>query len=88
MNCPKCKGTGVIETGNNDLPCDCPAGDTAKFNVAGRGAMLGQDVRKTFNKPPYDPELERAMQEHERDERWDVDVEAHLEWLEGGKGTQ
>jgi hypothetical protein len=35
MSCPKCRGTGVIETGNNDLPCDCPAGDTAKFNVAG-----------------------------------------------------
>ncbi|NIT79557.1 MAG: hypothetical protein GWO44_22355 [Thermoplasmata archaeon] len=24
--CDKCGGTGVWETGNNDLPCDCPAG--------------------------------------------------------------
>lgn len=33
--CKKCNDTGSIETGNNDLPCDCPAGKTALFNVAG-----------------------------------------------------
>ncbi len=32
--CSKCDDTGIIETGNNDLPCDCPAGNTAQFNVA------------------------------------------------------
>jgi len=89
MSCPRCKGTGVIDTGNNDLPCDCPAGDTAKFNVAGRGTMLGRDMRKTLSKPwSQDEELAQAAREYERGEVWDVDVEAHLEWLEGGKGTQ
>lgn len=33
--CLRCGDTGVIETGNNDLPCDCPKGDTAMFNHAG-----------------------------------------------------
>ncbi len=32
--CEECNGTGIIETGNNDLPCDCAAGDTTMFNVA------------------------------------------------------
>ena len=31
--CSKCNDTGVIVTGNNDLPCTCPAGNTAKFNT-------------------------------------------------------
>jgi len=35
--CPRCNGTGSIETGNNDLPCDCPAGARAWFNVATKG---------------------------------------------------
>lgn len=43
--CKRCGGTGVIETGNNDLPCDCPAGDTAKFNVAGHGLVTGAELR-------------------------------------------
>lgn len=77
----------MINTGNNDLPCDCPAGDEAKFNVAGRGTMLGRDLRRTFTASSNE-ELLRAGQEHERDERLDIDVESHLEWLEGGKGTQ
>ncbi len=42
-----CGGTGVIETGNNDLPCDCPAGDRARFNVAGvRGTISGAEVKR------------------------------------------
>lgn len=52
--CAKCKDTGVIETGNNDLPCDCLAGDKALFNVAtGRGMITipGAEVRANhFNK--------------------------------------
>lgn len=35
MTCARCGDTGVWETGNNDLPCNCPAGATAVFNVAG-----------------------------------------------------
>ncbi|MEK7173257.1 MAG: hypothetical protein AAB740_04785, partial [Patescibacteria group bacterium] len=35
IKCTKCNDTGVIETGNNDLPCDCPAGDEALFNEMG-----------------------------------------------------
>jgi len=43
--CSECKNTGVIETGNNDLPCDCPMGDAAIFNVAGRGQVLGKVLK-------------------------------------------
>ena len=31
--CRRCDNTGVWETGNNDLPCDCVAGATALFSV-------------------------------------------------------
>jgi hypothetical protein len=48
-NCEDCKDTGVIETGNNDLPCHCPAGRTALFNTAD-DPLTGLDIimrRKT-----------------------------------------
>lgn len=44
-NCVKCWGTGVIDTGNNDLPCSCPQGDLAIFNVAGKGQQTGAEIR-------------------------------------------
>jgi len=48
--CSKCNDSGVIETGNNDLPCDCPAGDKALFNIAGvDGQVTGKEVRLHFN---------------------------------------
>lgn len=40
MKCTRCNDTGVIETGNNDLPCDCEAGQTAVFNVATCGGVV------------------------------------------------
>lgn len=51
--CLKCNDTGVFETGNNDLPCECPAGKTALFNVAGfanpvRGADLDRLDRSSY----------------------------------------
>lgn len=47
--CENCKETGVIETGNNDLPCDCPAGDTVLFNIAGvTGMVTGAEVKRHF----------------------------------------
>lgn len=47
--CGKCNDTGVIETGNNDLPCDCPAGSTALFNEAGvEGPVTGEEIRRHF----------------------------------------
>ncbi len=47
--CTECNDTGVIETGNNDLPCECPAGANAKFNVAGvTGPVTGDEVRRHF----------------------------------------
>lgn len=47
--CTKCNDTGVIETGNNDLPCDCPAGATALFNQAGvEGPVTGAEIRRHF----------------------------------------
>lgn len=44
--CATCNGTGVIDTGNNDLPCDCPAGDVAMFNVAGLGRVTGAQLKR------------------------------------------
>ena len=49
MSCKKCGGTGVIETGNNDLPCDCPERDAAQFNRAGvKGTVTGKELRDHF----------------------------------------
>ncbi len=45
--CVRCKDTGVIDTGNNDLPCDCAQGDTALFNVTGRTGPVSGLVLKT-----------------------------------------
>lgn len=45
--CVRCKDTGVIDTGNNDLPCDCAHGDTALFNVTGRTGLVSGLVLKT-----------------------------------------
>lgn len=60
MPCPTCKDTGVIDTGNNDLPCPCPAGDRAMFNVAGkptpqRGAEVRRDLSQKAVHPPSPP---------------------------------
>ncbi len=47
--CKTCNDTGVIETGNNDLPCDCPLGNTALFNQAGViGQVTGAEVKRHF----------------------------------------
>ena len=47
--CGKCKNTGAIDTGNNDLPCDCHAGDVAEFIEAGViGPVTGTEVKRHF----------------------------------------
>lgn len=48
--CPKCNDTGVIETGNNDLPCSCEKGDLALFNNAHvkGGPITGAQVKRHF----------------------------------------
>ncbi len=47
--CQKCRDTGVIEMGNNDLPCDCIAGSKALFNQAGvEGPVTGTEIRRHF----------------------------------------
>lgn len=47
--CTNCNDTGVEETGNNDLPCNCPAGATALFNVAGvEGSVTGEEMQRHF----------------------------------------
>jgi hypothetical protein len=49
VKCEKCNDTGVYETGNNDLPCDCPAGDAALFNRSGvLGAVTGAEIKRHF----------------------------------------
>lgn len=45
--CPECRDTGVIETGSNDLPCDCPAGDRAVFNTCD-GRVSGKEIKKEW----------------------------------------
>lgn len=42
--CRECGDTGVIETGNNDEPCHCPAGDAAIFNTT-RGVQTGREIK-------------------------------------------
>jgi hypothetical protein len=54
--CTICNDTGIEETGNNDLPCDCPAGDTAMFNQAGvDGLITGKQVKRHFLNNSPDP---------------------------------
>ena len=52
----KCKicRDGVVDTGNNKLPCDCPKGSSALFNVAGvDGLVAGAETRRhLFNGSP------------------------------------
>lgn len=48
-NCIECYDTGVIETGNNDLPCDCRLGAIALFNTVGvDGPVTGSEMRDHF----------------------------------------
>jgi len=55
MNCLKCNNTGAIETGNNNLACDCPAGAKVLFSVAGvYGPVIGAEVQRHFLN--YSPE--------------------------------
>ncbi len=53
--CKKCNNTGIIDTGNDDLPCDCDAGTSAQFNIAGvDGSVTGREVRMFFlNSSPF-----------------------------------
>ena len=53
--CRACSGSGVIETGNDDLPCECTAGDEAIFNLAGIGRVTGREVKLHYLNAPEDP---------------------------------
>jgi hypothetical protein len=44
-SCKRCNDRGTIETGNNDHPCDCPAGDMALFNTE-RGTETGAEIKR------------------------------------------
>jgi hypothetical protein len=56
LACLRCGGTGVINTGNNDLPCDCAAGAAAVFNTA-KGPQTGKEIRDGFTRVlPSSPE--------------------------------
>lgn len=53
--CGRCKN-GVIETGNNDLPCHCPLGKKALFNVAGvQGQVTGDEIFRHFQNDAPEP---------------------------------
>lgn len=46
MDCKNCSDTGIIETGNNDLPCyQCPLGDTAVWGIDKGKIRTGRDVK-------------------------------------------
>lgn len=49
--CQECNDTGVIETGNNDIPCNCKAGDHAIFNVSGEGPVTGSEIKRLDTLP-------------------------------------
>lgn len=54
--CKNCNDTGMIETGNNDLPCDCPLGGKAMFNCAGvEGLISGEEMRRHFLNNSHEP---------------------------------
>ncbi|MBT5338770.1 hypothetical protein HN858_03400 [Candidatus Falkowbacteria bacterium] len=56
VDCSKCNDTGVNETGNNDLPCECPAGDTALFNtVEASEPIPGRLIKRHFYNNSPDP---------------------------------
>lgn len=42
--CKRCDGTGVWETGNNDLPCPCGAGDDVVYSTP-KGKQTGAELR-------------------------------------------
>jgi CheY-like chemotaxis protein len=54
-SCPKCLGTGTIDTGNNDLPCDCEAGDRALFNEASVGLVTGAECKRHYHNGSPEP---------------------------------
>lgn len=58
--CERCDDTGVIETGNNDLPCACRAGDTAVFNVAGIGQIAGRELKRPGPLPSMTGGIQRV----------------------------
>lgn len=43
--CAECLDTGIVDTGNNEHPCDCPLGDAVTLNVAGRGLVSGRQLK-------------------------------------------
>lgn len=50
--CPRCNDTGIIETGNNDLPCKhCRAGDKVTFNTT-EGPATGAELRRRWDDVP------------------------------------
>jgi hypothetical protein len=56
--CGECGDTGAIKTGNNCLPCSCPAGDRAFFNQAGViGEITGAEMKRHFLKDSPEPIL-------------------------------
>ena len=65
--CTKCDDTGVIDTGNNDFPCDCPAGDKAQFNSCRPGGgvalLTGKQVRTEMNAWRGSPEQQATIDE-------------------------
>jgi len=46
--CEQCRNTGVVETGNNDLPCSCIWGDKAVFNM-GNEKLTGKEIKEIYS---------------------------------------
>lgn len=82
MKCQKCKDTGVIETGNNDIPCVCPEGDTAIFNDAELGAITGKQLKKKLGFKPA--KLPPILQETDKFARW---IDTTPQWIQSAASS-
>ncbi len=60
--CRDCNDTGTIKTGNNDIPCQCSAGDMALFNVAGEGIVRGIEIKRRNGLPQMPTKLGDRME--------------------------
>lgn len=68
--CNQCNDTGIIETGNNDLPCDCPAGNEVLFNICGFDTLISGYLLKYY---PYEPQ-ESISGYRERLTNWQITI--------------
>lgn len=92
MSCSKCNDTGIIVTGNNDIPCDCDNGNDALFNVAGHAQPIsGEELHKGLINQQGGTNWSHYAHEHEEDEgREDVpnEQQSGINWSDYAHGYE